>query len=144
MTKNHPIEALSLYRQMNDYFSGDKDTTILCPQALALLIEEVKGYPYREIFYPAFNQIEEQKDEIASKHKNVIIVGSAPTSSRAWYDIIVGIDNKDIKDYDYDEDFNIHHYEFMKLKSADVIFETEQEIMFFINKMMRIEKENEI
>lgn len=144
MTKNHPIEALNVYRQINGYFSGDKDTTILCPQALALMIEEVKGFPYTEIFYPAFNQIEGQKDEIASKYKNVIVVGSAATSSRTWYDIIVGIDSKDINDYEYDEDFNIHHYEFMKLKSADVTFETVEEMMFFINKMMRIERENEI
>lgn len=132
-----------MYQCLNNYFN-EKDTIILCPQALALVIEDVKGYPYRELFYPALNQIESQKEEISCGYKNTIVVGSSAFSSRSWYDIIIALDSKGIKDYDYDEDFNINKHSLMTTKNADIIFENKEELIFFINKMMRIKQNNEI
>lgn len=136
---------MSVYQRINGYFSGYQDTIALCPQAQALMLEETKGFPYLEIFYPSLNQIEKMKDEINSKYPNTIIVGTSATSSRAWYDVIIGIENPEIKDYkEFDEDFNINKYKLMTIKDADATFDDVEEALVFIKQVMRLEERNEI
>lgn len=136
---------MSVYQRINGYFSGYQDTIALCPQAQALMLEETKHYPYLEIFYPSLNQIEKMKDEINSKYPNTIIVGTSATSSRAWYDVIIGIENPEIKDYkEFDEDFNINKYKLMTVKDADATFDDVEEALVFIKQVMRLEERNEI
>lgn len=134
-----------MYQRINGYFSGYQDTIALCPQALALMLEETKRYPYLEIFYPSLNQIEKMKGEINSNYPNTIIVGTSATSSRAWYDVIIGIENKEISDYkEFDEDFNINKYKLMTVKDADATFDDVEEALVFIKQVMRLEERNEI
>lgn len=145
MTKNHPTEALSVYQQINGCFSGDKDFIAISPQAVALMIEEIKGYPFLDMFYPALHQVEEAKEEIASKYKDVVVVGTAATTSKSWFDAIIGINNAYVSDYkNFDEDFNVHKYKILTLKDADILFNTMNEVVFFLKHMMRVNKENEV
>ena len=95
------------------------------------------------VYYNAIKIVEKNKDELASKAENFIMVGTTDMASKSWYDIIVGIDNPDIEDYtDFPQENNVDHINCFSLKHADVIFNDFSELLTFLYKVM--ENKNEL
>lgn len=142
LTKNHPVEILDVIQSIHGHFQNTEEVTCISPQGVALMVEEAKGFPYLSVFYPALHQVVTQKEELSSKTKNLIVVGTIDKGSRKWFDVIIGLNTKDIQNYkDFDEDFNTYGYKCMTLKDADIVFETKQELLFFLNRIVRIKNE---
>lgn len=143
LTKNNPVEIIDVVRRLNNHFNNMEKCIVVSPQLTAWMVEEAKGYPYMLVYYNAIKIVEKNKDELASKAENFIMVGTTDMASKSWYDIIVGIDNPDIEDYtDFPQENNVDHINCFSLKHADVIFNDFSELLTFLYKVM--ENKNEL
>lgn len=142
LTRNHPVQILDvLNRIFTTVFNNNLEEGLcISPQATALMVEEVKGIPYRTAYYPALKVFEQQKEELSLKAPHMVVIGTVPVDSYAWYDAVVGLDDAEsIKDYnDFDEDFNTEHYKTLTLKDSDCIFNHFDELRYFLTKIIKI------
>ena len=138
LTKNNPVEVLNTVQAIRNKFYND-NLKFFCdsPHLIAWEIEEKKGIPYTTAFFPAIKIFEKNKDLIADKVDVFITVGTTNKDSITWYDVIVGLDNFDIKDYKQ-FDTSIYQCQCYTLKDSDIHFDTINELLFFINKIVRI------
>ena len=144
LTKNNPVEVLNTVQATRNKFYND-NLKFFCdsPQLIAWEIEEKKGIPYTMAFFPAIKIFEKNKDLIADKMDVFITVGTTNKDSESWYDVIVGLDNFDIKDYTQ-FDSSVYKCKCYNLKDSDIHFDTIDELLFFINKIVRIkDKKND-
>lgn len=141
LTKNNPVEILDIVRRLNEHFNNTKKVLCVSPQLVAWMVEEAKGIPYSLVYYSAIRQVEKQKDYIASTTENFIMVGTTDSSTKIWYDVIVGLDNKNIRDYtDFPQEYNTDNISCFKMKNADVVFEDFKELLVFLYKIMENNK----
>lgn len=145
MTVDHPVQILDVTNRIfNTVLNNDLERgACVSPQTIALMVEEVKGIPYPVAYYPAMNTFENEKDEIASKVANLIVVGTVPDDTYAWYDAVVALDDAEsIKDYNnLDEDYNVNYYTTMSMKRAECTFNHFDELRYFLNKCIKLSGE---
>lgn len=147
LTKNHPIEIVSVVERLyNSLVQNDlKHITCISPQVISLMLEETKGIPYLYSYETAIFSYEKQKEEIANGCTHLITVGYVPKNTRFWYDMIIGYNNEEIMDYNIEERAKINEgYELFKLKDAEVTFEEFETLLFFLKKVTKERKTNDI
>lgn len=144
LTKNNPVEITEVVQKIRNRFYFD-DLKIFCdsPQAIALDIEQKKGIPYTFAFFPAIKTFEKNKEEISEAVDVFITVGTTDVKSMGWYDVIVGLTNFEISNYK-SFDTSIYSCDYFTLKNADIKFDEIEELLFFINKIVRINNKNEV
>lgn len=138
LTKNNPVEILDITNRIRSYFmSHEKKIFCDSPQVVALEIEQMKGIPYTIGYYPAIKVYEGRKDMIYDAVDVFITVGTTDKKSAPWYDVIVGLNNYELKDYK-EFDTSIHDCEYFTLKDADMKFDEVNELLLFLNRMIKI------
>lgn len=144
LTKNNPVEITEVVQKIRDRFYFD-DLKFFCnsPQAIALDIEQKKGIPYTFAFFPAIKTFEKNKEEISNAVDVFITVGTTDVKSISWYDVIVGLTNFEISNYK-SFDTSIYSCDYFTLKNADIKFDEIEELLFFINKIVRINNKDEV
>lgn len=145
LTKNNPIEIIDIVNKIRQHFYYDpKKFFCDSPQMVALELEQFKGIPYTIGFFPAIKTFENRKEEFNQLVDVFITVGTTDKASMPWYDIIVGLNNYELKNYS-EFDTSIYSCECFTLKDADMKFDDIKELLFFIDKIVRITGEkNEI
>jgi hypothetical protein len=138
LTKNNPIEIMDITNRIRQRFMYD-DKKFFCdsPQIVALELEQMKGIPYTVAFYPAIKVFENRKDMIYDVVDVFITVGTTDKKSVGWYDVIVGLNNFDFKDYK-EFDTSIHSCECFTLKDSDMKFDEIGELLIFLSKMVKL------
>lgn len=144
LTKNNPVEITEVVQKIRNRFYFD-DLKFFCdsPQAIALDIEQKKGIPYTFAFFPAIKTFEKNKEEISEAVDVFVTVGTTDVKSMSWYDVIVGLTNFEISNYK-SFDTSIYSCDYFTLKNADIKFDEIEELLFFINKIVRINNKNEV
>ena len=138
LTKNNPVEILDITNRIRSYFmSHEKKIFCDSPQVVALEIEQMKGIPYIIGYYPAIKVYEGRKDMINEAVDVFITVGTTDKKSLGWYDVVVGLNNFEIKDYK-EFDTSIHSCEYLTLKDADMKFDNINELLLFLNRMIKV------
>ena len=143
-TKNNPVEITEVVQKIRNRFYFD-NLKFFCdsPQAIALDIEQKKGIPYTFAFFPAIKAFEKNKEEISEVVDVFITVGTTDVKSMSWYDVIVGLTNFEISNYK-SFDTSIYSCDYFTLKNADIKFDEIEELLFFINKIVRINNKDEV
>lgn len=138
LTKNNPIEIMDITNRIRQRFMYDgKKFFCDSPQIVAWELEEKKGIPYTVAFFPAIKIFEKQKDQINELVDVFITVGTTDKKSVGWYDVIVGLNNFDLKDYK-EFDTSIHSCEYFTLKDSDMKFDEIGELLIFLSKMVKL------
>lgn len=140
LTKNNPVEIVDVVNKIRSaIYYDEKKCFCDSPQMVAWELEEMKGIPYLYGFFPAIKTFEKNKEQFYDAVDVFITVGTTDINSADWYDVIVGLNNPEIQDY-YNFDTSIHQCDLFTLKNADIKFDTTNELLFFIRKLIRMEK----
>lgn len=138
LTKNNPIEIADVTNRIRQRFMyNEKKFFCDSPQIVAWELEEMKGIPYTVAFYPAIKTFEARKEMINELVDVFITVGTTDKKSAGWYDVIVGLNNFDLKDYK-EFDTSIHSCECFTLKDSDMKFDEIGELLIFLSKMVEL------
>jgi hypothetical protein len=145
LTRNHPVQIVDVVSRIYNTVIGNNYKNAICisPQVAAMMVQESKGVPYQQAYYPALQAFEDKKDTYAAAAKHFIVVGTVPNDSKTWYDAIVALDDAEsIKDYsDFDNDFNTRHYTMCNIADGDILFKHFDELRYFLVKMIQEKKD---
>ncbi len=144
LTRNNPVEINYTVNRIRNYFYNDS-LKVFCdsPQVVSLEIEAKNNIPYTFSFFPAIKTYEANKDNISSIVDVFITVGTTDVNSKSWYDVVVGIDSYDISNYK-NFDTSIYSCNYFTLKDAEIKFNNIDELLVFLNKIVRINNKNDI
>lgn len=146
ITKNHPIEVMDvMYKLYQSIGSIDMGIFIGSPQFTAYQTEQLKNIPYLEGYYPAVRAYK-KIDEFASEEVHTcIIVGTADVADLLDFDIIVGYENPEIKEYtEFPEEFNTTNITCVDLRYSDIIFTKIEELIHFLRIVMAKEERDNV
>ena len=144
LTRNNPVEISYVINRIRNYFYNDS-LKFFCdsPQMIALDVEHKSNIPYTFAFFPAIKTYEANKEDISNMVDVFITVGTTDVDSKYWYDIIVGIDDYNISNYKT-FDTSIYSCEIFTTKDAEIKFNNIDELLIFLNKIVRINIKNDI
>lgn len=134
VTKNNPAEAMVVTRQLYQAF-GEMSSNIFIgsPQFTAWQVSEVQNIDYLDAYYPALRAYKKIDSMLVDSINVCIIVGTGDKKDFLEYDAVVGIKNKEIKDYtDFPEEMNTTKIEAIKLENCDIQFNTIEEVIHFL------------
>lgn len=146
ITKNHPIGVIDLmYKLYQSIGSIDMGVFIGSPQFTAFQVEQIKGIPYMEAFYPALRSYKKIDEFAGDDVHTAIIVGTIDVEDLLDYDVIVGYEDPEVKEYtDFPEEFNTTEMKFVDLRYSDIIFTKVEELIHFLRIIMAKEAKDNV
>ena len=140
LTKINPIEIYSIMMQLYRSEVATPDTIFFSPQYTSMLAAQSLKVPFQNVFYSGLRTWESLKEETIANHpeyKMWVVVGSDNEKNRNDYDAVLSLDNPDIEDYTFDEEFNTTDIKFMTVKDGEVSFNSLDEVIVFIKYMQK-------
>lgn len=133
ITDLSPEAALVDTIQISDTYSkiAKEKMPIIGMPYLTTLIGKAKGIPYKDMFFPALDQLQE-----VYKLKNYIVLGTDYKENLINYNAVVAYRPEINESYNYkdyvDEDFNMSKKEIALFDDADIIFDTIDDLVEFL------------
>lgn len=140
LTKINPIEIYSVMMQLYRSEVATPDTIFFSSQYTSMLAAQSLKVPFQNVFYSGIRTWDSLKEETMANHpeyKMWVVVGSDDEKNRNYYDAILSLDNPDIEDYTFDEEFNTTDIKVMTVKDGEVSFNNLDEVIVFIKYMQK-------
>lgn len=149
LTRNHPVEVIDVMRELYESIGAlDNSIFIGSPQFTAYQVSQTKKIPYTDAYYPAIRAYKKIDDFANEDTSAIIVVGAVDRLDIFKYNAVIGLKNKEIKDYtEFPEEFNTTKLTTTVLENSDILFNNIEEVIHFIriviNNHRRKEQENE-
>ena len=140
LTKINPIEIYNTMMQLYRSEVAAKDTIFYSAQYSGMLAAQSLNVPFQDVFYSALKTWNDLRDETINAHPEFnfwVVVGTDDKRNRNFYDAVIALENSEIDDYTFDEDFNTTDIKVMKIDDGEVKFNNLDEVIVFLKYMQK-------